>query len=147
MSDGAARKVALSVSYISFRILTLAGSIYLAMKIAFFDYAALGNSGAAACAVLMIVGSLVALWIESVVPYVLTAARLADADDAQSLVRLVPLQNLLHLRLTLLCAAARRPRQDGSYRRGWRGSPQRQDAGGIGAGRAESGGGMMREQQ
>ena len=86
VSDGAARHVALSVAYISFRILTLAGSIYLAMKIAFFDYHALGNSGATACAVLMIVGSLVALWVESVIPYVLTAARIPDADDSHSLV-------------------------------------------------------------
>ena len=58
------------------------------MKIAFFDYHALGNSAATACAALMIVGSLVALWIESVVPYVLTAARTTDVGDAQSLVRL-----------------------------------------------------------
>jgi hypothetical protein len=88
VSDGAARHVALAVAYISFRVLTLAGSIYLAMKIAFFDYHALGNSAATACAALMIVGSLVALWVESVISYVLTAARTTDVGDAQSLVRL-----------------------------------------------------------
>lgn len=55
------RKVALSVAYISFRILTLVGSIYLAMKLAFFEYSALGSSAAVVCAVLMIAGSLVAL--------------------------------------------------------------------------------------
>lgn len=115
MSDGAGRQVALSVAYISFRILTLVGSIYLAMKLAFFDYHALGNSGATACAVLMIVGSLVALWVESVVPYVLTAARLPDADDSQLLVRLSrhPHANFVAL-LTrvfgLLCPAVGRTR-------------------------------------
>ena len=89
VSDGAARHVALSVAYISFRILTLAGSIYLAMKLAFYDYDGLGNSGATACAVLMIVGSLVALWVESVIPYVLTAARITGVDDSESLVCLL----------------------------------------------------------
>ena len=70
-------------------MLTLAGSIYLAMKLAFYDYHGLGNSGATACAVLMIVGSLVALWVESVIPYVLTAARITGVDDSESLVRIL----------------------------------------------------------
>jgi hypothetical protein len=59
------------------------------MKLAFYDYDGLGNSGATACAVLMIVGSLVALWVESVIPYVLTAARITGVDDSESLVCLL----------------------------------------------------------
>ena len=72
------REVALAVAYLSFRLLTLFGSIYIAMKLAYFEYSALGSSSAETCSVLMILGALVALWVESVVPYMLTAARLPD---------------------------------------------------------------------
>jgi hypothetical protein len=74
-TTGGERRVALSVSYLSFRLLTLVGSIFLAIKLAFFDYHSLGGA-ATGSAVVMIAGSLLALWVESVVPYVLTAARL-----------------------------------------------------------------------
>ena len=86
---GRRQPVALSVAYCTFRLLTLLGSIFLAIKLAFFDYSSLGSGSASASAVTMIVGSLIALWVESVVPYVLTAAREQreqDADTKQLLV-------------------------------------------------------------
>ena len=75
----ASRKVPLKLAYVTFRLLTLVGSIYLACKLAFFAYE---GGGAGTSAVLMILGSLIALWVESVVPYVLTAARLSTPEDA-----------------------------------------------------------------
>ena len=66
------------------RVLTLVGSIFLAMKLALFDYKSVGAG--AVTAGTMIALSLIALWVESVVPYVLTAARL-EADVEMGTVR------------------------------------------------------------
>jgi len=81
----------LCVAYIAFRVLTLVGSIFLAVKLAFFAYRDLGDPAAMSAGTTMIL-SLVALWLEAVIPYVLTAARLDD-DAWQTLPDRIPIEN------------------------------------------------------